>query len=177
LSYTYFLGGQNCINNPDIDRNRDKIIDDGRQVIVPKFSFDCNGRITGVEASMASGSVNVFTTRHLPWFQIWRPSTSNLSIYTIINQTEFPNANFFSGILPGSHFYNLSLTNSDRIEFHSGDVVGYYQQAVPILRVNSIQKDDYLSYSISAENPTDTINISNADNDTAQPLIKVIYGM
>jgi len=147
-------------------------------VIVPKFSFDCNGRITGVEASMDSGGVSLLTPRQLPWFQIWRPSTFNLNIYNKTNQIQFPNPNFIStGLLSGYYFCTLSLTNSDRIEFYSGDVVGYYQQAEPLYRVNSIQSNDYFSYSVSVGSPTDVININNADNDAVQPLIKVIYGM
>ena len=147
-------------------------------MIIPNFNFSCNGRIAGITASMSFGIRISFNRRHLPLFQIWRPS-SNSSIYTIINQTQFAFPSFVStgpGLFSGYYFSDLVLTNDDRIEFYSEDVIGYYQQTVPLRRVYSIQRSTHISYTIGSNNPTTTFDISRAAENPVQPLITVFIG-
>ena len=114
--------------------------------------------------------------RRLPLFQIWRPS-SNSSIYTIINQTRFAFPSYVStGLFSGYYFSDLVLTNDDRIEFYSEDVIGYYQQTVPRRRVYSIQRSTHTSYTIRSNNPTTTFDTSRAAENPVQPLITVFIG-
>ena len=53
-----FSDGQNCFNNTDVNRRGQQIINNGRQVIVPRAAFNCNGKNMRVQLylSPASGS-------------------------------------------------------------------------------------------------------------------------
>ena len=49
-----FLGDQIYLSNvnPNVTQRGQETIDNGRQVIVPNATFNCNGTITNVAASM-----------------------------------------------------------------------------------------------------------------------------
>ena len=55
------------------------------QFIMPSLTFSCNGRISGVAASMSglreSGS--------LPVFQVWHPLLPGSNAYSIVDQVKF----------------------------------------------------------------------------------------
>ena len=73
---------------------------------------------------------------------------------------------------------NLPLSGNSRIEFQSGDVIGYYQPFISLRLIWNIQTSGYTSYSTAATSPSTSIDIStveNADNNH-QPLIAVMFG-
>ena len=56
-----YSDGQNCINNPNISIPGDNAIEDGIQMIMPSFNFNCNGRITAtMYVVRRTGSLPVF---------------------------------------------------------------------------------------------------------------------
>ena len=167
-----YLDGQNCINNPDIDRPGSNTFLPHRQVIIPSMNFNCNGRITSVAASI--DSPDIFGIRigdTLPVFQVWHPQTPGSNIYSVIGQVQFQ-----LGTLQSRGYFNsvVSLTGDNRIEFQAGDVIGYYHPSNPI-RVVGIIISNYISYAFSFNNLT-TINISNYNGFQRQPLISVMTG-
>ena len=54
-------------------------------MIMPNLNFNCNGRITGVTASMYA----VRRTGTLPVFQVWHPLSPGSNVYSKISQVQF----------------------------------------------------------------------------------------
>jgi len=163
------LVGQNCVNNPNVDQRGSVTIGDGRQVIVPNSKFDCNGRITGIRASMALGGQD----GGFPTIQIWHPLSLDSGVYNRSGQVQVTGGNQKSQY----YSFNLSLNNNDQIEFQSNDVLGYYQPANPQRRIWSIVTKEYTSYSNDVNNPGNMIDVNNANIETQrQPLIEVTFG-
>ena len=169
-------GAQTCVSNPNVNQRGENAIDDRIQVIVPNANFNCNGRITNVRVSMTGVFRNT-----LPYFQIWRPSSLNSTMYNIHYEVQLPSGNFINP--PGDRFRNayysasLSLDSSSQIEFQSGDVIGYYQPSNPRL-LRSIQTRGYISYINTVSSPSTSFDISNVDSvrTDLQPLIEITFG-
>ena len=145
-------------------------IDSGRQVIVPNATFNCNGRITNVAASMKwSFAINY------PLFQVWHPITT--STYSKIGEARLSDGSL-KGVGQGYYYYvNMSLNSSSQIEFQSGDVIGYYQPS-NARQIWNIQTSGYTSYSNTVRSLLSSFDINNVDNihDNYQPLIAIMFG-
>ena len=113
----------------------------------------------------------------LPLFQVWRPTSSNSAIYTKIGEAELPLGDRIGGEMINYYFIDLSLNSSKQIEFHSGDVIGYYQ-STSSHRIRNIRASGYTYYSNRASSPLTSIDVSNTDyiETHHQPLIEVMFG-
>ena len=172
-----YLDGQNCINNPNISIPGDYSIAEGRHIIMLNLNFACNGRITGVAASMYA----IRPSGALPVFQIWRPLSPNSNVYSKIGQVQFeaPQGQNILRI----YISNVSLTGNDQIEFQAGDAIGCYQPSNSRYRAGAIDDPNFTSHftsSSSLTTTTTTIDISSARlnyfETTIRPLISVIIG-
>ena len=79
----------------------------------------------------------------------------------------------------GDEYYlgNVSCTGNSRIEFQSGDVIGYYHANEVRYRLWNIGTVGYTSHVRDEGSPLNTFNINNVnDSQTRQPLIQVLYG-
>ena len=160
------------MHNPNVNQRGQENIASGRQVIVPNAKFNCNGRITNVAVSMDHWHGDSY-----PLFQVWHPTSLNSSTYNKISEVQLPAGDFKPGGQNKNYNYaSISLNSSSKIEFQSGDVIGYYQPSSSRRLIWSIQTTGYTSYSNNVK--TSTIDINNVDNiDTnLQPLIKVMFG-
>ena len=149
-------------------------INSGRQVIVPNFTFNCNGRVTDIIVSMNT----VSSGTDFSVFEMWHP-TSPSGTYHKIGEVELPLGRRMGGQGQNNFDYaTLSLNSSTQIEFQSGDVIGYYQPSDARRLIWSIQTSGYISYSNTVTSPSTSIDINNADNvDTdRQPLIQISFG-
>ena len=74
-------------------------------------------------------------------------------------------------------YADISLNNSNQIEFQSGDVIGYYQPSNSRLIWNS-RTSGYTSYSNTVTSPLTNMDTNHVDNvhDNYQPLIEVMFG-
>ena len=104
------------------------------------------------------------------------------AIFSIRNTYELSNSHI--NRVGNYYFANVSFTGNERIEFHSGDAIGYWHAALwPCYTVWNIRTAGYTSYSVGATFGNafiDTINIndgSSAATTDRQPLIQVTYGM
>ena len=73
----------------------------------------------------------------------------------------------------------MSCTGNERIEFQSGDVIGYYHASEVQYRLWSTDTTGYTAYQYDSNSPLDTVNINdnNVDViDNRQPLIQVMFG-
>ena len=151
-------------------------------VIVPRGNFSCNGRITGYMASMDRNAD--FPCYYLRVF-VWQPMNTAQTIFSIRNTYVLNNS--YINSMGNYYFANVSFTGNERIEFQSGDVIGYWHRSSlvlrPCYRVWNIRTAGYTSYRVGAtrDNPfIDTINIndgSSAAITDRQPLIQVTFGI
>ena len=169
------IDGQNCFDIANVQQKGNGAASTNRQVIVPRSSFSCNGRVTGYLISLESDG----SSGGYPSVQVWHPTSS--TEYTRVD-TECPltasdismmNAN-------GDDYYlgNVSCSGSNRIEFQSGDVIGYHHGSPVLYQLRLVNTDGYTTYRYSTSSPLDTFIIeSGTDEDSnRQPLIQVVYG-
>ena len=170
------------MNNPNVNQRGQVTINSGRQVIVPRARFNCSGRITNIAVSMSQPShINIPNMRviNLPLFQVWHPTSFNSSTYNKIGEVQLPKGDFVGlGFRKSYYHVNLQINSSSQIEFHSGDVIGYYQPSDPLRLIGSISTTGYTSYSNIASSPSTSIDINNVNNtdNSYQPLIEVLFG-
>ena len=141
-------------------------------MIVPRSAFSCNGRITGYLISLESAS----SSGDYPIVQVWHPTSS--TVYTRVATECSLTDNDISEMSNGDyHLGNVSCTGDNRIEFQSGDVIGYYHANEVWYRLWNIGTMRYTSYIRDENSPPNMFNINNVDNsETRQPLIQVVYG-
>ena len=169
--------GLTCMNNPNVDQRGELSIGAGGQVIVPRASFNCNGRVTDIAVSMRWGGRR---SGNLPLFQVWHPTSLTSNTYNKTGEIQLPVGMQRGRNRQGTNYFyaRMSLSSSSQIEFQSGDVIGYYQPSNSRRRIWSIETRGYTSYSKTATSPLTTLlDISNADIESnSQPLIEVMFG-
>ena len=71
----------------------------------------------------------------------------------------------------------MSCTGDNRIEFQSGDIIGYYHANNVRYRLWNIETVGYTSYVRDEDSPPNTFNVNGVDDSTTrQPLIQMLYG-
>jgi len=145
--------------------------------IVPRLSFTCNGTVVRIMGRVRRD--NNKDRYDYPYFQVWRPLLTNSMVYSNIgevqlqeNQVSQCNRNDYCNV-------NIVLTGSDRIEFQSGDVVGYYHPEKTIYRVRTIRTDGFMLYEFDISNNPTSVDLSTVGNnriDDRQPLIQFVMG-
>ena len=169
------LNAQSCVDTVNIKQSGTNAASTNRQVIVPASTFSCNGRITGYLISLESAS----SEGDYPIVQVWHPNNS--TVYTRVD-TECPlTGNDISRMTTmGNDYYlgNVSCTGDNRIEFQSGDIIGYYHSNEVRYRLWNIETMGYTSYRRDRNDPPSTFNINSADDTIMrmQPLIQILYG-
>ena len=165
-------------------------------VIVPRSNLSCIGRITGFMASLnLNQDRDSFCLN--PTIIVWQPMNTERTLYSI--RVFYTLRNDDINAMGDYYFANVSFTGNDRIEFQSGDVIGYWHRfrrvqtilfgvvtRQPCYTMWNIETAGYTSYSVS---PTsDAVNISDdnifvniSDDSVAittdrRPLIQVIFG-
>ena len=115
-----------------------------------------------------------------PSVQIWRPKNSTvyirvdtecaLTVNDINRMTDSMGFEYYLG--------NVSCTGNNRIEFQSGDVIGYHQGSSVRYNIWNIETAGYISYYHDSSDPLTTFNIKSADGllENRQPLIQVMFG-
>jgi len=164
-----FIDGQSCFDMVDVNQQGSDLTNTDQQVLVPNSDFSCNGRITRYMVSLNQDDDE---EGDYPRIQVWRPTTGQQ--YTRINQYTIQR----SDIRGMGNYYlaDKQFTGSNRIEFQSGDIIGYYRPEEPHYSVWSIQTSGYISYSRSETSNSFSLDNANED-DNRQPLIQVILGM
>ena len=160
-----------CVDTVNVGQRGTNAESTTRQVIVPRIEFSCNGRITGYLISLESDS----SSGGYPSVQVWHPTSS--TVYTRVDTECALTANDISNM--GDYYLgDVSCNGNNRIEFQSGDVIGYHQGDEMRYRLWSIETMGYTSYYHDESNPLTTFNINNVDStiENRQPLIQVMYG-
>ena len=173
------LDGQSCVDTVNVMQRGNISLFANAQIVVPRSNFSCNGRLTGYLISLrmisASGSY--------PILQVWHPRSSGSTQYTRV-VTECPmTATDISRMTDdmGNIYYlgNVSCTGNSRIEFQSGDIIGYYQNRSLRYQVwSSNDSIGYTSFIRFEPTPPATFNLDmiDASENNIQPLIQMLYG-
>ena len=151
---------------------------DDSQVIVPRSTFSCNGRLTGYLISLDKDDKR----NNYPSIEVWHPVTAILSgepISTYVKLSEYVLTE--SDITDVNDYYlaNVSFDINETTQFQPGDVIGYYHPHRPRYTIWSINSPGYTSFRVTTDifgMVTYVTDISDTNNNR-QPLIKVLYGM
>ena len=137
-------------------------------MIVPRSNFSCNGRITGFMASLDRDRLFCVNPRIV----VWQPVNSQRTVYSFRSSYQLNNNDIVA--VGNYRFANVSFTGDDRLDFQSGDVIGYQHSSQPCYRVWSIRTEGYITYFTSES----MVDINSANEVIGwQPLIKVFIGM
>jgi len=144
-------------------------------VIIPEYSFSCNGRVTGYLISLESDS----SEGSYPIVQVWHPTSS--TVYTRVDtECALTDSDISRMRDSGDEYYlgNVSCTGNNRIEFQSGDVIGYYQGDPLRYRLWNIETMGYTSLHHDESSQLDTFTTNNVDDtfNNRLPLIQLMFG-
>ena len=173
-------GATTCIDRVKIQQRGIKRFGSPRQVIVPRANFTCSGRITGITASLHQ----VYSDGIDPYFELWHPISADLGVFDKVDEVQLvesevvqighdPNDNFTYWVV------SITLNGDDRIEFETGDVIGYYHPARSCYNVWSIITTGYRGFANNFTTPLSTINLDTQyfTGSNRQPLIQFTIGM
>ena len=93
-------------------------------------------------------------------------------MYNLVTEMQFPTPTCDNSRRCNSKILLMENTST---EFHSADVIGYYQPSL-FCQIYNINANDSISYNISATSSTNIFDISSADIDTLKPLFEVSFG-
>ena len=160
-----------CTDIVDIRQNGNSSLGRTRLAIIPRLNFTCNGRITGISARVSSSrrSDNLL-------FQVWRPVSADSTMYNKTDEVPLQ-SNQVTG-RGANRTANIILTGNDRIEFQSGDVLGYYHPLNSSNLLRDIRTDGYILFRFDGSPVPSSVNLEsrNAMINFRQPLIQFIIG-
>ena len=143
-------------------------------MIVQGTEFSCNGRVTGYLISLE----RINSSGDYPIVQIWRRHRTNQQLYNRVNTLCTLTGSNINNM--GDYYLgNVSCTGSERIEFRSGDVIGYYHANEVQYQLWSTDTAGYTVYQRDSNSPRNTLNINTRNVvkiDDRQPLIQVMFG-
>ena len=173
-----YVDVQSCVDTVDVAQQGTDQLSSNVIVIVPRSTFSCNGRITGYKVSLNKTTEDNSTVDcGNPRILVWRPLNTQRTRYSIRDDFRLRN----SAIRAIGNYYiaAASLSENNRVEFQSGDVIGYLHRVTPCYTVWSNEAAGYTSYS-NNDIFSDTINIIDSSvtaTANIQPLIQVDFGM
>ena len=168
---TVLLG---CTDLVDIQQSGDNQFGPDRLAIIPRLNFTCDGRITNIRARVSRN----ISRDDFPSFQVWRPSQPGSVIYNRTGEVQLQSDDQVTRGSNGFLEANIILTGDDRIEFQSGDVVGYYHPSNSRYLVRDIQTNGYFLHRFDRSPPPTSVNLSEANFmlQFRQPLIRYTVG-
>ena len=166
------LGGQECTDYVNIQKNGWNQLYYNRLGIIPRLNFTCNGRITSIAAR-----VNYSSERNdYPFIQVWRARSAGSTIYNKIGEVKLQSDSQVTRDKNNRTVANIILTGNNTIEVQSGDVVGYYHPLDARYRVRGISDagaNGYVLYQFNGMPASNSVNLSEANrrNNSRQPLL------
>ena len=166
--------GQICFESVSVHQRGSDRFSSPRQVIVPRANFTCNGRITSVSVSM--NRVNSGTSD--PYLEVWHPQSPGIGVFDKVGEIQLID-NVVAQVGTGSPYWNLnvSIIESDRIEFEVGDVIGYYQPPDSRYQMWTIRTSGYTAYDTPTPSNTSNLVTLNINRVDRQPLILLTTGL
>ena len=172
------IAGQTCIDVVDnVQQTPNSQIIANRTVIVPRLNFTCNGRITNIRVRIDSATEipNYDNTgTNFPYVQVWRQSPTSQLNYSLVNQVQIQSDHLNTQLTYREAI--IPLTGNNRIQFLSGDVIGFYNPPDSGYVTRDIQTPGYVFYVFEGSNAS-SFNLSTGImSDGRQPLIQFTLG-
>ena len=179
LVSAFYLG---CIASVNVYQGGDDVLRVDRQVVIPYVNCsNSGGRITHITASLSLNN----NGSEYPSFQVWRPISGEPSVYERIGD-EIVLEDSEVRAMDGYWLAEIVFSDSEKIEFKSGDVIGCYHPSNVRYQVNTISGNGssvhdcdggMVNTSYSYINST-SVNTSSGDCNTSrqQPLIQMLFG-
>ncbi|XP_065900392.1 uncharacterized protein [Dysidea avara] len=163
-----YADGQTCTDSVNVHQiGKDRLSTSGGVAIVPHLSFTCNGRILNIRVRVLPiSSANI-----LPYIQIWRPSSS--VTYDRVDQVQIQATQLTRPPPKGWLEANIPLTGSNRLQFQSGDVIGFYHPPDFSHEIRTTRTDGYVLHQFVGTYAS-SLALGDANNtfDNRQPLIQ-----
>ena len=165
-------GGQSCIDDVDnVQQSGNQGIVHNRTVIVPSLNFTCNGRITNIRVRILNDSA---TGNNFPYIQVWRPSSSS-QLYSLTDQVQIQSSHLNTQLTYLEA--NIPLTGNNRIQFQSGDVIGFYNPPDSGYEIRDITTPGYkLLVFVGASTGSLDLSAAHAISTRQKPLIRFTVG-
>ena len=171
LLWFHSIAGRTCIDVVDnVQQTGDDQISIGRTVIVPRLNFTCSGRITNIRVRILSDGDGT----NFPSIQVWRQS-STPQLYNLINVVQIESSHLNNQL---THLEAIiSLTGDNRIQFLSGDVIGFYNPSDSGYVTRDIMTLGYVMYVfLGSDDSSLNLNNANFSPDGRQQLIQFTLG-
>ncbi|XP_065899233.1 uncharacterized protein [Dysidea avara] len=159
--------GQTCIDDvDDVQLIGSDQISNNRIAIVPRLNFTCNGRITNIRVRISPDG----TGDNFPYIQVWRQSPSSQP-YNLSDEVQIQSSHLNTQLTYLEA--NIPLTGNNRIQFQSGDVIGFYNPSNSRYEIRDITTPGYLFYVFERSTAT-SLDLNNAKITPMgrQPLIQ-----
>jgi len=165
------IAGWTCIDDVDNVQQIDNVfITPDRTVIVSHLNFACDGRITNIRVGI--NDTNTTTGTNSPHIQIWRWSPTS-QLYNLVDEVQIQSKHLSTQLTYLEA--NISLTDDNRIQFLSGDVIGFYNPPDSGYVIRDIVTTGYVYYVFNGSNAS-SLNLSNSTISDRQPLIHFTLG-
>ena len=162
-------------------RGNGQLMNENLNVIVPKSSFSCYGRITGYMVSLDRQVEEIEEDEcNFPSILVWRPlNIEQTTTYHIVNTYTLSRNDDIDRENNNYYFGDITFDGNDRIEVQPGDVMGYRHRSKACYTVWSNEAADYTSYSTNdiSDNAINISDSSMTSDSNLQPLIQVDFGM
>ena len=164
-----------CTDPVNIQQDGDSQLGRNRLAIFPRLNFTCDGRITNIRAEVIRSNPR----RDSLSFQVWRSSSPGSMTYNRISEVLLQSDNQTTRRRNNLYDANIVLTGNSRIEFQSGDIVGYFHPNDIRHSVRDILTDGYVQYRFNGSPPPTSVDLSMRDAmiNSRQPLIQFAIGM
>ena len=141
------IAGLTCIDIVDnVQQTPNSQIMADRTVIVPRLNFTCNGRITNIRVRI-DNATELFPDNagtNFPYIQVWRQSPTSQLNYSLVNKVQIQSDHLNTQLTYLEAI--IQLTGNNRIQFLSGDVIGFYHPPDSGYVTRDIQTPGYVFY-------------------------------
>ena len=166
------VDGQTCTDSVNVHQiGEDRLSTSGGVAIVPRLNFTCNGRILNIRVRV----LPITSANILPYIQIWRPSSS--VTYDRVGQVQIQTTQLTRPPPEDWLEANIPLTGSNRLQFQSGDVIGFYHPSDFSHEIRTTRTDGYVLRQFVGRYAS-SLALGDANNtlDNRQPLIQFEIG-
>ncbi|XP_065899217.1 uncharacterized protein [Dysidea avara] len=163
-----YADGQTCTDSVNVHQiGEDRLSTSGGVAIVPRLNFTCNGRILNIRVRV----LPITSANILPYIQIWRPSSS--VTYDRVGQVQIQTTQLTRPPPEDWLEANIPLTGSNRLQFQSGDVIGFYHPSDFSHEIRTTRTDGYVLRQFVGRYAS-SLALGDANNtlDNRQPLIQ-----
>ena len=170
----HLIAGQTCIDDVNnVQQVGNDIISPDRTVIVPRLNFTCNGRITNIRVGLNRTNDGA----NFPYVQVRRPLPSaSLLFYGLVNNVQIQSSHLTQFNMSTFQEATILLTGHNRIQFLSGDVIGFYSPPDSGYVIRDIATTGYVYYIFEGSNASVFTLGSGVMSNRRQPLIQFTLG-